>query len=193
MGLVDTSRLNSSSPADDIDIIASNQGMKMIIAKRPDKLQHVINAIADGYHLHFISNGDWSMHDFFNALLPIYKPAELWFSTYAIREYSVRQIINAKDEGALTAVNLLLDYRAKVLAPEVYQLAANIVNQVKLTSVHAKIMVLKNADKCITLVGSQNWTDNPRMEVGMISTERSLGDFYINVLQKALDNGDVFE
>jgi hypothetical protein len=133
------------------------------------------------------------MHDFFNSLLPSYQPAELWFSTYAIREYSVRQIINAKDEGALTSVNLLLDYRAKVLAPAVYQLAANISNQVKLTSVHAKIMVLKNLERCITLVGSQNWTDNPRMEVGIISTARSLADFYINVLQKALDNGDVFE
>lgn len=164
-----------------------------VICKSPDKLKRLLECISKNIHTHYVSDGDWSTHDLIMQLLQEYKPAELFLTTYAIREFSIRQLIMAMDRKELLSINLLLDYRAKVRTPEVYQLASMNMNKIYLTAIHAKVTVLRSCKGCVTIVGSSNLTSNPRIEAGVISLDDNVANFHINWIQKVMENAEIFE
>ena len=125
-------------------------------------------------------------------LLKRYNPADLYISTYALRELSIRQIILAQDRKELLSVNMLLDYRAQVRIPEVFQLARMNMNKIHLTKIHAKVFILKSDKGCVSIVTSANLTSNPRIECGVVSMNNDLADFHINWMQKIMDNAEIF-
>lgn len=168
---------------------------RMVVAKRKRVLNSLMEEI--GSHdddIHFISHGDWNLFDFFNMALPYMQgPCELWLSTYAMLEYPLRQILLAQQDGSVMQVHIVIDSRARVRSESSLALAKNIANRIALKSCHAKVMVLRNAHKCICLAGSQNWTQNPRIETGLISRQRRLAEFHINWIDKVLDGSSAFE
>jgi hypothetical protein len=165
----------------------------LLICKSPEKLKELAQLISAGNSVHYVSNGDWSMNDLVLELLKTYKPAELWITTYAIRELPVRQLILAQERKDILSVKMLLDYRAKTRTPEVFQLASMNLNQICLTSIHAKVCVLRSAKGSVTIVGSANWTQNPRVECGVIRLSDQLAEFHINWIEKLMDNAEIFE
>jgi len=140
-----------------------------------------------------VSDGDWSMHDLVMELLKKYKPADLWITTYALRETYVRQILMAQDRGDLNKVKMVLDYRAKVRTPEVFQLAANNINQICLTAIHAKATILKTKDHYISIIGSANWTSNPRIEAGVVTMDKTIGKFNVDWIEKVMNDAEPFK
>lgn len=179
--------------ADTDPAIALSAGGRMIVAKRPDRLKTIVDMLEHEDELHYVSDGEWNLHDFFNAMLQRVKPCSLYLSTYAINEFPVRQILLAQEAGELLSVFMVLDSRAKVRVPATYALAKNIANKVVLTGCHAKVMVLISEAQSLTLVTSQNWTNNPRIEVGYVSKKRELAEFHISWMQKVLENGELFK
>lgn len=164
-----------------------------VICKSPDKLQRLLNALQPEHSIHYISDGDWSTHDLVISLLQKYQPAELYISTYAIRELPIRQLVMAQQRKELSAVYMLMDYRAKARTPEVFQLASMNVEKIALTAVHAKVTVIKSPSGCATITGSANWTSNPRIEQGVISLDQDCAEFHISWIKKAIDNGELFK
>ena len=137
MALVKTNFVDNAAENELQPFTATGAADDFIICKSPDKLKRLIQALNNTQSVHYVSDGDWSMHDLVMEVLKKYKPAELWITTYAIRETPVRQLILAQERRDLLSVKMLLDYRAKARTPEVFQLASNNLNQIKLTSVHA--------------------------------------------------------
>ncbi len=166
---------------------------EFVICKRPDKLNMLLQAACSGHDIHFLSDGDWSMHDLVNELLKKYHPAELFFTTYALREFSVRQLINALDKNLLVGVTCLIDYKAKSRTPDAYQLASMNVNRIYLTQIHAKVMVLRSPEGCVSVVSSANWTSNPRIECGVLSTRTDVAEFHINWIENVLSHAEIFK
>lgn len=164
-----------------------------VICKSPDKLLRLINSLKPGRLSHYVSDGDWSMHDLVTELLKKYQPAELYITTYAIREFPIRQLILAQDRKEITAINLLMDYRAKVRTPEVFHMANFNANRIGLTSIHAKVTVIKSPKGSVTIISSSNWTQNPRIEAGVITLDESSAQFHIDWITKKLDNGEIFD
>ena len=164
-----------------------------VICKSPDKLQLLIDAIKTNEQVHFVSDGDWSLHDLVMSLIPLCGSAvELYLTTYAIREFPVRQLILAQERGDIKRVVMLLDYRAKVRTPEVFQLAKMNVDSIYLTSIHAKVTVIRAKDCCFTIVGSANWTQNPRIEVGLIRKAEADAVFHIEWIEKIMNDAELF-
>jgi hypothetical protein len=164
-----------------------------VICKSPEKLKLLIDSLQQGKLIHFVSNGDWSMHDLVVELLKLYAPAELWFTTYALREFAVRQLLTALDKKQLFGVHILIDYKARARTPDVIQLAEMNVNRVYLTSVHAKVCVLKSTKGCVSINCSANWTSNPRIESGTISLNEAVANFHINWINKTMENAEIFK
>ena len=166
---------------------------RMIVAKRPDILKQVISDLANHDAVHFISHGDWNLFDFFNLALVEMAPCALWLCTYAIYEYPIRQILLAQQAGQLTDVHMIIDSRSRVRNPSTLALAKNIANKIALTACHAKVMVLQKEDKAITLIGSQNWTKNPRIETGIATRDTTVATFHTDWMTKVLEGLDAFE
>jgi len=193
MGLFTFNMSNVEDHSDELDAISIPESAEFIICKSPGKLKILVDRIEEGKDLHYISSGDWSMHDLLAAVLNRFAPAKLYLSTYALREYSVRQLILGLDSGKLTEVNMLVDYRAQIRVPEVYQLAAHNATTIRLLSIHAKVMVLTGNGLSLTLVGSANWTNNPRVEAGVISLNKSAANFHINWMKKLIEHAEIFK
>lgn len=192
MALVTTKQVNDDESSLE-PISATDFSNDFVVCKSPDKLKALLNALQEGKSVHYVSDGDWSMHDLVMELLKKYKPAELWITTYAIREFPVRQLVLAQERKELLCVKMLLDYRAKMRTPEVFQLANMNLNQICLTSIHAKVCVIRSAAGTMAIVGSANWTSNPRIECGVITTDPSIANFHINWIEKVMSNAEIFE
>lgn len=169
---------------------SSNSGVP-VICKSPAKLKMLIEAIKLNNCVQYVSDGDWSTNDLVMAIVNSYHPADLYLTTYAIRETPVRQLVTAKTDGLINKLIMLLDYRAKARTPEVYQLAeANAT--ILLTNIHAKVTVIVAGAEAFTIVGSSNWTCNPRIEAGVILRGLEIADFNINWINKILDGAELF-
>jgi len=192
MAFVKTASIKKDLAKEDF-IYSSGDAGDFVICKSPDKLQALLSSLHKEKHIHYVSDGDWSTHDMINQLLKEYKPAELFITTYAIREFSIRQLVMAMERKDLISINLILDYRAKVRTPEVYQLASLNMNKIFLTSIHAKVTVMRSCKGCVTIVGSSNLTSNPRIEAGVISLSETVANFHINWIQKVMDHAEIFK
>lgn len=163
-----------------------------VICKSPGKLKALLDQVIPERLVFFVSDGDWSLHDLLMELLKKYGPAELYLTTYAIREFAVRQLVMAMDRKELLGIYMIADYRAKVRTPEVYQLAQMNASKICLHSIHAKIAVLKGKDYCITILGSCNLTSNPRIEAGVITMNPDTAAFQIEWINKIMNDAEIF-
>lgn len=191
MGFIEHKKIATQSDNDFLHLATLPDDF--VICKNPEKLQILLNKITPGKSFHYVSDGDWSMHDLVMELLKKYTNAELYITTYALREFPVRQLILAQEKGDIKSIKMLLDYRAKTRTPEVFQLASMNVGAIFLTSIHAKVTVIKSPAGYISIVGSANWTQNPRVECGVISLNKELAEFHINWIEKIMCNAEIFE
>lgn len=164
-----------------------------IFVRNQDLLDTLFPGLPVSKDIHFISKGDWSTHDLVFHLMKFTSPSELYFTSYSLREYPVRLLLNALDAGMLTKVKCILDSKVKSRLPDVFHLAAHNFAEVKLTECHAKVTVIKNAEHSITIMGSANWTNNPRIEAGFVSMDKALADFHIDWMEKCMKNSNAFE
>jgi hypothetical protein len=164
-----------------------------VLCRGPEKLKMLLKHLQPGKTTYYLSDGDFSMQDMVIELLKRYRPAELYISTYSLREFAVRQLILAKDRGDIISMSMLLDYRASVRTPQVYQMAKENFASIYMISIHAKITVIKSAAGSVVIVGSQNWTVNPKIESGTVSLNEKLADWYIEHFKKIMSDAKVFE
>lgn len=186
-----TTEIEKKSVLDD-SLIESSLEEDFVICKNPEKLNRLIKKIGNNKSIHYVSDGDWSMHDLVMQLLKSYNPAEIFITTYALRELPVRQLIMAQHDGLISSIKMLLDCRAKVRTPEVFQLASANLNSIFLTSIHAKVTVLKSEAASITIIGSANWTSNPRIECGIVCNDERVSNFHIDWINKISKNAEIF-
>jgi hypothetical protein len=145
--------------------------------------------LKQNHNYHFVSRGDWSLWELVQYLLPEKESAAMWFSTWSMSELSTRKLITWMESGRINKVNALVDYRAKNRHPEAYYMAKNNIANMRVTSVHAKVVVMQSMSTCITIVGSANWTENPRIETGIISTEKAVAEMHIKWINEVIKNG----
>lgn len=193
MALFEVNISEIAKPEYGVSCIAIDGREDFVICKSPEKLKSLLAAIEPGKTVFYISDGDWSMHDLVMELLKKYQPADLFISTYALREYPVRQLILAIDRGEINSLNMLLDYRAPVRTPEVFEMAKMNCSRIGLINIHAKITVIESPQGCVTITGSANWTKNPKVESGTISCSPDIAHFYRETLKSLLDNAPVFD
>ena len=174
-------------------LFQDDEDVDFVLCKSPDKLKMLLDKIQDKKQVHFVSDGDWSLHDLLVELLKEYAPASIYLTTYSIKEFAVRQLINAIEKKQLIGVTLLLENRSTSRNDSLYQMAQENFCKIGLTSIHAKITVIESPKGFITINGSQNLTNNPRIETGVISTCQNLAKFHIDWIQKVIDNVEIFK
>jgi hypothetical protein len=163
------------------------------IGKANAKLQEVFGTISQDQILPFVSLGDWSTHDLLFFLLEQAGPARVYFTTWAISEYAIRQLYNLIEQGMILELKGIFDYRNGIRKPAELQFLEKISTEIKPAKCHAKVTVLENDNWGISIVGSANYTRNPRIEAGVLFTLKDVAAFERNWIEKELSNNSVFD
>ena len=89
----------------------------LFIGRANQKLTEIIGEISQDETKWYFSDGDWSSHDLLFYLLNITGPAKVYFSTWAISEYAIRQLYNMIQEGHIIELHGIFDYRNGIHKP----------------------------------------------------------------------------
>jgi len=162
------------------------------IGKANAKLQEVFGRISQGQTVPFVSLGDWSTHDLLFFLLEQTGPARVYFTTWAISEYAIRQLYNLIEQGLILELKGIFDYRNGIRKPAELQFLEKISTEIKPAKCHAKVTVLENDLWGISIVGSANYTRNPRIEAGVLFSLKEVAAFERNWIERELSNNSVF-
>lgn len=169
-----------------------NARNKAVLGKRYDKCRQVIGKISMGDCIHYVSMGEWSLHDLVFHLLSITGPAEITMATWSVSEDAVRLMLKNIEHGLIKKLSLLLDWRVKVRRPEVLSLVKSNITEIRESSCHAKLAVIENDGWQICIVGSANLTNNPRIEAGVIHADKNAADFHKKWMDAEIRNADPF-
>lgn len=156
------------------------------------ELEKCISELVPDQAQQFATAGRWSQHQLLEYLLRKTGPCRLWMTTWTITEEPMRALLMMLREGLILELNAVLDYRIEKRKPEAFQLASQLITRIKLTKCHAKLLVLKNENWNVTVLGSANFSKNPRIEAGVIFTDKASADFHSHWIDQVIEGKEVF-
>lgn len=162
------------------------------LGKSLTDLQSSIGELEHDQALQFSTAGRWSMHQLLEYLLRKTGPCRVWMTTWTITEEPMRALLAMISEGLILELNAVLDYRIERRKPEAFQLANAIITRIKLTKCHAKVLVLKNEAWNVTIIGSANFSKNPRIEAGVIFTDLASAHFHRKWIDDVIEGKEVW-
>jgi hypothetical protein len=165
----------------------------LTIGKANEKLHQVFGQVIDGQSLHYASLGDWSTHDLLFFLLEQTGPARVYFTTWAISEYAIRQLYQFIEHGLILELKGIFDYRNGIRKPAELQFLKKITTDIKAAKCHAKVTVIENDHWGISVVGSANYTRNPRIEAGVLCCDKTVAAFHRDWILNELSNTNALD
>jgi len=149
----------------------------------------VIGDVSREMNLHAVSVGEWSLHDVIAHLASQIAPCTLHLATWSISEDGFRALLRERDEGRVTAIRALFDWRVKVRNPSTVQLARAQCDSVRVASCHAKAALLRSDDYALSVLTSANLTGNPRIEIYNIVDALPVWNFHSQWIEQEIANG----
>ena len=194
MILVRTSDLNLPDPEESgsgkssafFEIDADNN--PDLVQFQVGNLTKVIGDLIPGRTKHYYSEGNFNIMRLIFHLLKQIGPANILLSTYSISQTTLEQIQNKVDKKEILSIRFIIDNRVKVMSPKPFQLLKESFPYACI-SLHAKVALIWNQDWNLTIVTSQNATDNPKLERGVIFTEKQIFDYDRTILENAFNRG----
>jgi hypothetical protein len=163
-----------------------------VLGKRYDKCRSVVGDLEDCTSIHYVSMGEWSSHDLLYHILKQTGPANVYMATWSIAEVAVRLMIEWAEKDMVKDFYGVLDWRVKVRRPKIYELL-KYNYKLRLTTCHAKVFIIEGENISVSVVGSANFTNNPRIEAGVITCDKEIGDFHKNWLLSEWNNSKPFD
>lgn len=149
--------------------------------------------IQQGKSYDFVSLSEWSTHEMVFHLLGLIGPANLYVATWSMSETPARMLVEAMQAGIIGELHCLFDYRIKVRYPGVHDYVKQHFTTCGIGNSHAKVTVLMNQTWAIRIVGSSNYTNNPRIEAGVLSAGRAVSELHRDWILAELNGENPFE
>jgi len=147
-----------------------------------------IGKLNPAVNTHFYSFGNFNLVRLIMYLIKQTGPVHLFMTSYSFSTKSIQQLQNHIEHEKIISFKLILDNRVRSISPKPFQMIASCFNY-RCTSVHAKVALLWNDNWKISIVTSQNATDNPKMERGIIFTDPNVFEFDLKNLNHAFLRG----
>jgi len=136
------------------------------------------------------SDGKFSQHQLVASICEKVGPSSLHFATWTLTEDPVRVLYKLYEKGLITSVIALFDERIKTYSSNGLQFASTFFEKIGLSKSHAKITVLENESWSIVVLGSANWSNNPRLEAGTILFSKAAAQHYKLVINSKIEKYD---
>lgn len=182
-------RINSRSRKQDSESFQESESLPpAFVSDREKALTKAIGQIEPGVNTHYYSFGNYNLVRLVVYLLKQLGPCHVFLSSYSFSTKSINQLNHLIETGKILSFRVLLDNRVRSISPKPFQMIAASFNY-RCTSVHAKTALLYNDNWKVTIVTSQNATDNPKMERGIIFTDPQIFEFDLKNLTNAFNRG----
>lgn len=163
-----------------------------MLGRIKDSVDRVFPQIEMGRNYHFATMGEWSSHELLYHLLRITGPVKVYLTTWSIKETPVRMLMLMQEKGLITELHALMDFRVRSTTPAVFFLAKSNITRIGLSSIHAKTTVLINSKWSISVISSANYTNNLRIERGVVCCDHSVAAFDRDWICKELEQAKPF-
>jgi len=162
--------------------LKKEQSLPSFIADAEKSLTKAIGQLENGREHHFYSWGNFNLVRLISYLIKQTGPAHVFMTSYSFSQKSIEQLQNKISKGEILSFRVILDNRVRVMSPKPFQMIAASFDY-RCISVHAKVALLWNDAWKISIVTSQNATDNPKLERGTIFTDEQVFNFDLKVLE----------
>ena len=168
--------------------LAKGTSLPTFIADAEKALTRSIGQLENGREHHFYSWGNYNLVRLISYLIKQTGPAHVFMTSYSFSQKSIEQLQHKISKGEILSFRIILDNRVRVMSPKPFQMIASSFNY-RCISVHAKVALIWNDEWKITIVTSQNATDNPKLERGTIFTDLQVFNFDLKVLENEFERG----
>lgn len=145
-------------------------------SEQTDFIKSKIDWLKPGECCYFLADGAWSNIELLEYILNKTGPANVYFTTYAISADAITRFAAWHEDLAIIDLWVILDTGFNNRKPEVYQQATGVFKFLRTRKCHAKVTVIENEHHHIVLMGSANYTKNPRLEAGIIIWDKAIAE-----------------
>ena len=168
--------------------LAKGTSLPTFIADAEKALTRSIGQLENGREHHFYSWGNFNLVRLISYLIKQTGPAHVFMTSYSFSQKSIEQLQHKISKGEILSFKVILDNRVRVMSPKPFQMIASSFDY-RCISVHAKVALIWNDEWKISIVTSQNATDNPKLERGTIFTDHQVFNFDLKVLENEFERG----
>lgn len=149
-----------------------------------------LGVINPGTDKHFYSKGAFNLIQLVLYLLKQTGPAHVFISSYSISEDSLSTLLRYSNQGDILSIRFLIDNRVRTISPKPFDfLVTSFPNAYRCCALHAKVALIYNDQFALSVVGSQNATHNPKLERGIIHTNKDVFDYDLKMLNHEFNTG----
>ena len=172
-----------NTTADDFDYQSKTGGVAVpnvrevaMLSSRFALMRDAIGTIEPGKSIIFISAGSWALHDLLRYCLLQTGPADVDAFTWSISIPGATQIINLLERGQIRRFSFIAHMMMKKWSAAATQMLKKHTERLHLSHIHAKGFILSNENWRLSVISSANYTNNPAIEGGIISTSPAVYD-----------------
>jgi hypothetical protein len=151
-------------------------------------LNEAIGDLHRGETKHFYSFGNFNSMRLIFHILSYIGPSSILMSSYGISPKTIQGILSRIEKGAILNFRLIIDNRVRSISPKPFDMIVRNFDY-RCASIHAKVACISNEHWKVTLISSQNATDNPKAERGIIFTDPGIFDFDYKTLNGIYERG----
>ena len=153
-------------------------------------LTKAIGDITPGKTTHYYSYGNFNLVRLMLHIIKQTGPLHAFMTSYSFSQKSIEAIQRQIETKNFLSFKVIVDNRVRSLSPKPFQMLIESFDY-RCSSIHAKVALLWNDKWNISIVTSQNATDNPKLERGTIFTDKTVFDFDLNALNKEYERGNL--
>jgi hypothetical protein len=163
------------------------KAMDTLTIRRNEKLEAHFDALIQDKAYLFTTAGRWSQYELLNYILCQTGPAAVWISTWKINMDAAVNLYALCKNGLITDLSCILEKRIPVTSPEALDLVKMHADRIRITDNHSKVMVVMNEQWGVSVLGSANMTNNPRIEAGVLFTHRHIAEWNRHWMEAVID------
>lgn len=155
-------------------------------------MKNAIGDLSDGKTVFFVTAGSWATHDLLRYVLNITGPAEVKCFTWAVSIPGAAEIIKMITSGLITKCDFMAHYLMRKMCADAMAMLQNHCHKCVGACNHSKGFILKNDRWRVSCIGSANYSNNPTIEGGALTTNPEVYAMNEKWLNPIFDNEENF-
>lgn len=160
--------------------------------KRTRRLSKVTNArdtlagFGHGMELDCLTFGQFSIMDAVEAILDTTGPSDVAISTWTAAAADLSRTAQHLRDERIRSLRMVVDRSFLTRQPDYAKLCIELFgpDAIRTTRVHAKFVLIRNAEWAVTIRTSMNLNDNPRLEYLQVCDDSELCEWYTQIVDE---------